>query len=112
MKRSAFFATLAFMASVTAPVSGIAVLNELQEAAVDDLDQVDLAELDTAAEWTGSQKIECWNNAKLVSGRDGKRWRKDIVGNPVLKGQHGAKYKNSPYAWNYDRSPSGKCRLL
>ena len=56
--------------------------------------------------------MHCWNDAKKVSGRDEGRWRLDAAGNPVLKGQHGEKYKNSPYAFNYDSDQKGNCQLL
>ncbi len=35
----------------------------------------------------------CWNNARVMTGRDPDRWRYDPIGNPVLKalrGCHGA----------------------
>lgn len=54
----------------------------------------------------------CWSNADLYPGRDGKRWRMDVAGNPVLKLTRGDKYKEQPYAWEYDKAPDGKCRIV
>ena len=43
--------------------------------------------------FTKAQKDICWNNAKIILGRDPARWRLDPIGNPVLyslRGCHGS----------------------
>lgn len=49
--------------------------------------------------FTPKQKEECWNMAAKIEGRNEKRWRMDIVGNPVLKALRGC---NGPLCHEYD----------
>lgn len=68
--------------------------------------------------FTIEQKKECWNNAKVIEGRDPKRWRYDAVGNPVLNQLRGC---FGPLCHEYDHinpfSKGGKttienCQIL
>lgn len=35
--------------------------------------------------FTKAQREKCWQYAKVIPGRDSERWRRDTVGNPVMK---------------------------
>ena len=54
--------------------------------------------------------MHCWNDANQYLNRDPSRWRSDAVGNPVLKTR--LQPNGSPYLYDYDNDPAGKCQLL
>lgn len=100
MQRS-LFATFTFLAAYTLVPSTAIHLSEAEEPTENLLTQLDLE----------ATNASCWNQAEQTD-RDPKRWRKDAVGNPVLKGQHGDHWKYSPYAFKYESNSVGQCILL
>ena len=109
MQRS-FFATFTFLAAYTLVPSTAIDLSEAEEPMENLLTQLEL-EASANSDFTGGQKARCWASAPETE-RDPRRWRQDVVGNPVLKGQDGDHWNYSPYAFKYDKNSAGQCQIL
>jgi 5-methylcytosine-specific restriction endonuclease McrA len=68
--------------------------------------------------FSNKQKSKCWNKARIIEGRDPKRWRYDAVGNPVLHHLRGC---SGPICHEYDhiipfskggKTSSKNCQIL